>query len=55
MRLENRIEALKNRHHDLEATIETEVSRSCPDEIEIHSLKKEKLRIKDEISGLMRH
>ncbi len=55
MGLENRIEALKNRHHDLESSIETEARRSCPDEIEIHNLKKEKLRIKDEISGLMRH
>lgn len=55
MGLENRIEALKTRHQELEAALETETTRPLPDDVEIHSLKKEKLRIKDEIINLTRH
>jgi hypothetical protein len=52
MGLENRLDALKNRHHELDAAIELETTRACPDEQQIHHLKKEKLRIKDEITAL---
>ena len=52
MSAEERIEALKNKHHSLEAAIDEENSRPHPDEIEIASLKKQKLRIKDEIANL---
>jgi len=52
MGLENRIDALKNRHHELDAAIELETTRACPDEHELHALKKEKLRIKDEITAI---
>lgn len=52
MGLDSRIEALKSRHQELETAIEMENARACPDEVEIHSLKKEKLRIKDELQNL---
>jgi len=42
---------LKNRHAELEKTIEDEISRPHPDQNIIASLKKEKLRIKDELAG----
>lgn len=52
---EERIEALKVRHQTLEAMIHKEMTRPHPDTREISSLKKEKLRIKDEISEFVRH
>ncbi|MBL4692812.1 MAG: YdcH family protein [Magnetovibrio sp.] len=52
MGLENRIDALKDRHHELDIAIELETTRICPDDVEIHTLKKEKLRIKDELSAI---
>ncbi|MFC1673495.1 YdcH family protein [Pseudomonadota bacterium] len=55
MPTENRIDSLKSRHHQLESAIEMENARAYPDDVEIHSLKKEKLRIKDELESLTRH
>jgi len=55
MALENRIDSLKNRHGKLEVALDTEKSRPYPDEVEIHTLKKEKLRIKDELENLTHH
>ncbi len=52
MSLQERIEALKVKHHDLEAAIEEENNRPHPDDIEIIRLKKQKLQIKDEIAVL---
>ncbi len=52
MSLEDRIISLKAKHHDLENAIHEENIRPNPDEIQIHTLKKEKLRIKDEITSL---
>lgn len=52
MSLEERIEALKNRHQALEAAIQEETNRPHPDDYEIASLKKQKLRIKDEIASI---
>jgi len=51
----NRIDALKNRHQELETAIKTETTRALPNEVAIHSLKKEKLRIKDELHDLAQH
>ncbi|MBT3361147.1 MAG: YdcH family protein [Rhodospirillales bacterium] len=48
------IDALKTKHQALEAEIEKENSRPSPDDILIASLKKQKLKIKDEIAGLSR-
>jgi hypothetical protein len=40
---------LKNRHAELEKTIQDEIGRPQPDQDIVVSLKKEKLRIKDEL------
>jgi len=52
---EERIEALKVRHQTLDAMIHQELTRPNPDNKEISTLKKEKLRIKDQISQITRH
>ena len=52
MSLEERIEALKSKHQALENAIEEENNRPHPDDIEIASLKKQKLRIKDELASI---
>ncbi|MDJ0685328.1 MAG: YdcH family protein [Alphaproteobacteria bacterium] len=53
MTAEARLEALKERHATLETKIETEQRRPMPDEGLVHTLKREKLHLKDEISRLM--
>lgn len=52
MSLEERIAALRAKHQALEEAIEMENSRPHPDDVELHLLKKQKLRIKDEIASL---
>ncbi len=52
MSVENRMEALKEKHKALDAALEEEFSRPHPDDLEIHNLKKQKLRIKDEIASI---
>jgi hypothetical protein len=47
-----RIAELTLRHQSLEETIEAESSRPASDDIKIATLKKEKLRLKDEIERL---
>jgi hypothetical protein len=55
MSLEERLVALKARHSTLEDMIQQELTRPSPDDIEIHALKKEKLKIKDEMAGITTH
>ncbi|WP_265570932.1 YdcH family protein [Sphingomicrobium nitratireducens] len=45
------VEALEKKHQALHARIDTEEHRVHPDEVLIHRLKKEKLRIKDAMVG----
>lgn len=52
MSIDPRIESLKARHHSLEETIDNEEARPSPDELHIAEMKKEKLRIKDELALL---
>lgn len=52
---EPHLESLKIKHADLEAKIADEERRPHPDDDVIHDLKKQKLRIKDELAGLERH
>ncbi len=52
MSVDPRIEALKARHHSLEQSIADEESRPLPNELHLAELKKQKLRIKDEIAML---
>jgi len=50
MSLDAHIQALKAKHQDLEAKIDEENSRPLPDEDLIAGLKREKLKIKDELA-----
>ena len=52
MTMDERVESLKSKHASLEASIQTEGSRPRPDDTVIHELKRQKLRIKDEIVRL---
>ena len=54
MSLDERIEALRAKHQALETALDEEFNRPLPDDIQIASLKKQKLRIKDEIASLTR-
>ena len=49
---ETRVEALRARHAELEDMIEQEHSRPLPDDTVITQLKRQKLRIKDELALL---
>lgn len=53
MTAEECIEALKAKHAELDAVIQEERSRPLPDSTVVSSLKRQKLRIKDEISRLI--
>ena len=52
MTAQDRIESLKAKHANLETAIEEENSRPCPDFLALHELKRQKLRIKDEIARI---
>lgn len=51
MSYQERLDALKARHQALESAIIEEKNHPQPDEARLHTLKKKKLRIKDEIAG----
>lgn len=52
MAFEDRIESLRSKHQALEAELKMETQRPLPDPSIINKLKKEKLRLKDEMSRL---
>lgn len=52
MSMDDRVASLMAKHEALESKIQEEEARPHPDDITIHQLKKEKLRIKDEIAAL---
>ncbi len=52
MSLQDRIETLRARHRSLEEAISREISRPMPNEETLTDLKRQKLRIKDEIFEL---
>lgn len=52
MSMDERVASLKAKHEALELQIHEEETRPHPDELTLHQLKKEKLRIKDEIAAL---
>jgi len=52
MSLQERIDELKAKHQNLEQALEEENHRPHPDDIQIATLKKQKLAIKDEIASL---
>lgn len=47
-----RIDALHTKHNNLEGMIESEERKSLPDDITLHDLKKQKLKIKDELLSM---
>jgi hypothetical protein len=49
---EAQIEQLSHKHQKLQELIETEMTHSAWDEIRVSALKKEKLRLKDELERL---
>lgn len=52
MSLDQRIEALRAKHAELEKSITELETHPKPDDDVIHTLKKQKLRLKDEIARL---
>jgi hypothetical protein len=54
MSLQDRLETLRSRHASLEQALLQEINRPLPNSDTIHDLKKQKLRIKDEIFALER-
>ena len=52
MALDARIRELGSRHQSLESQIEDEMSRPYADDIKVKKLKREKLRLKEEIETL---
>jgi uncharacterized protein YdcH (DUF465 family) len=53
--MEKAVEGIESKHAALHALIEQEEHRSHPDEDLLHRLKKEKLRLKDELAGHVTH
>ncbi len=51
MTADERIDSLRFKHAHLEQEIEEEVHRPLPDELRLTELKREKLRIKDEMAA----
>ncbi len=49
MQTDERLDTLNNRHATLERAIEEENQRPYPDDFRLSQLKREKLRIKDQI------
>jgi hypothetical protein len=52
MKVDERIAALKSKHAELEAALEEENQRPLPDSTVVADIKRQKLRIKDEIYRL---
>jgi hypothetical protein len=52
MAVEARIRELGMRHQTLERAIEDEMNRPAADELRLMELKRQKLRLKEEIEGL---
>ena len=46
------IEVLKSKHHDLDDKIDTENGRPHPNDIVIADLKRQKLKVKDELASM---
>ena len=53
MPADERIASLRTKHAAIEDAIDAEVHRPHPDDLRIIELKREKLRIKDQIAGHM--
>lgn len=54
MPVEARIRELDSRHHHLDEMIDQETKRPTSDSLHLQTLKKEKLKLKEQIEGLRR-
>ena len=52
MAVDARIRELGNRHQSLERAIQDEMSRPAADDMRLRELKRQKLRLKEEMEGL---
>jgi hypothetical protein len=52
MAIDARIRELDNRHQHLERAIEDELSRPAADDLRVRELKRQKLRLKEEMESL---
>ena len=52
MTIEARIRELGNRHRKLDETIQREFGRPSVDDLQVRELKRQKLRLKEEITSL---
>lgn len=52
MSVQDRIEALREKHASLERALDEETHRPLPNQDAVHDLKRQKLRIKDELFQL---
>lgn len=52
MALEDRLETLRHRHEHLQIRIDEETNRPHPDDDRISELKRQKLRLKDEMQRM---
>lgn len=55
MTSDERLDSLKSKHATLERAIEEEIQRPHPDDLRLTELKREKLRVKDEIASHAGH
>jgi hypothetical protein len=55
MSFEQRLESLRMKHESLEAALKAESQRPLPDPVTIANLKRQKLKIKDEMARLNIH
>ena len=53
MSMDDHVDSLRNKHARLEQLIDDEQHRPLPDQVTVSRLKKEKLRIKEEIERLV--
>ena len=49
---ESQVDLLREQHTKLQEQIDNEYERPIPDDIHLHELKREKLRLKDEIARI---
>ncbi|HYD31398.1 MAG TPA: DUF465 domain-containing protein [Azospirillaceae bacterium] len=52
MAVEDRIESLRRKHHDLDEALHKEYARPYPDDNTLSKIKREKLRLKEEMDRL---
>lgn len=54
MAIESHLQSLSRRHHELDTALIDEMKRVGADELKMHELKRQKLKVKDQIAALKR-